>query len=137
MNLSEENLTENVRRAEEMLAREHGGFVLFGLFQTEETAGKWDVVASAPWLTTARPGIQQIVNGLGKYLSAEDWLKIASIVPLDPDTSYVRTITRIFQGEHGMQEAGAFVSEDIYINRAFVITAIKHPAQVEEHQAAA
>lgn len=137
MNLSEEKLTENVRRAEEMLAREHGGFFLFGLFQTEETAGKWDVVASAPWLTTARPGIQQIVNGLEKSLSAEDWLKIAGIVPLSPDTGFVWAVTRIFQAEHGVQETGAFVSEDTYINRAFIITATKLPAQVEEHQAVA
>lgn len=137
MNLSEEKLTENVRRAEEMLAREHGGFLLFGLFQTEETAGKWDVVASAPWLTTARPGIQQIVNSLRDYLSAEDWLKIASIVPLSPDTGFVRTVTRLFQAEHGVQETSAFVSEDIYISRAFIITAAKNSAQVEEHQAAA
>lgn len=137
MNLSEENLTENVRRAEGALAREHGGFFLFGLFQTEETAGKWDVVASAPWLTTARPGIQQIVSGLGDYLTAEDWLKIASIVPVSPDTNFIRTMTRLFRAEHEVQEAGAFVSEDIYINRAFIITATKHPAQVEERQAAA
>jgi len=72
VNLSEENLTESVRRAEGALAREHGDFLLFGLFQTEETVGKWDVVASAPWLATARSGIQQIVNGFGDYLSAED-----------------------------------------------------------------
>ena len=137
MNLSEESLTENVRRAEEALARKHSGFLLFGLFQTEETAGKWDVVASAPWLTTARPGIQQIVDGLREQLNAADWLKIAGIVPLNPDTAFVRTMTRLFQTEHGMQEAGPFVSEDVYISRAFIITANQRPAQVEEHQAAA
>lgn len=136
MNLSEEKLTENVRQAEGALAREHGAFLLFGLFQTEATAGKWDVVASAPWLTTARSGIQQIVNGLGDYLSAEDWLKIASIVPLSPDTNFVRAVTRSFQAEHGVQETSAFVSEDIAISRAFIITTAKHPAQIEEHQAA-
>lgn len=137
MNRSEENLTENVRRAEEMLAREHGGFLLFGLFQTEETAGKWDVVASAPWLTTARPGIQQVVNGLGDYLSAEDWLKIASVVPLSPDTDFVRAMTRLFQAEHGIYETGPFVSGDISISRAFIITAARQSAQVQERQAAA
>ena len=137
MSPSEEKLTENARRAEGALAQQHGDFLLFGLFQTEETAGKWDVVASAPWLMTARPGIQQIVDGLGNSLSAEDWLKIASIVPLNPDTSFVRTMTRLFQVEHGVQETGGFVSGDIHIHRAFIITANKFTAQVQTHQAAA
>lgn len=133
MGLSEKNLTENARRAEGAFARQHGDFLLFGLFQTEETAGKWDVVASAPWLTTARPGIQQIVDGLGAFLSAEDWLKIASIVPLAPDTDFVRAMTRLFQAEHVMHEAGGFVSGDIHIHRAFIITASQSSAQVRAH----
>lgn len=141
MNLSEESLTENVRRAEGALVREYGGFSLFGLFQTEETAGKWDVVASAPWLTTGRPGIEPgielVVNGLRECLGAEDWLKIASIVPLSPDTAFVRTMTRLYQAEHEMEAAGPFVSEDPHILRAFIITASKRPVQAAERQAAA
>lgn len=137
MNPSEERLVENARRAEGALARQHGGFLLFGLFQTEETAGKWDIVASAPWLTTTRPGIQQIVDGLGEFLSAEDWLKTASIVPLAPDTGFVRAMTRLFQAEHVVQESGGFVSGDIQIHRAFIITASASMAQMQEHQAAA
>ncbi len=137
MNSSEERLTENVRRAEGALVREYGGFLLFGLFQTEETAGKWDVVASAPWLTTGRPGIELVVNGLRECLSAEDWLKIASIVPLSPDTAFVRTMTRLFQAEHEMEEAGPFVTEVLHILRVFIITAGKRPVQAAERQAAA
>ncbi|MDQ2798842.1 MAG: hypothetical protein M3Y13_04260 [Armatimonadota bacterium] len=137
MTLSEEKLTENVRRTEGVLAQRYGGFLLFGLFQTEETAGKWDVVASAPWLTMGRPGIEQIVNGLRECLSAEDWLKTASIVPLNSDTAFVRTMTRLFRAEHEVEEAGPFVSEDLHILRAFIITASKRPAQAAERQAAA
>ena len=137
MNPNEERLVENARRAEVAIARQHGDFLLFGLFQTEETAGKWDIVASAPWLTTARPGIQQIVDGLGDFLSAEDWLKTASIVPLAPDTGFVRAMTRLFRAEHTVLESGGFVSGDIHVHRAFIITASQSSAQVQAHQAAA
>jgi len=45
-------------------------------------------------------------------------------------------MARIFQAEQEIQEMGAFISQDISVNRAFIITAAKRPAQVEERQAA-
>ena len=50
-------LAENLRRAEEAMAEQHGPFILFGLFEQEETPGRWDAVAAAPWLTSNRAGI--------------------------------------------------------------------------------
>ena len=126
MNRSENELTENTRRAEGMLAHEYGEFVLFGLFQREETAGKWDVLVSAPWLTNDRAGIQQIVDGLRSYLTAENWMKIGGIAPLPPDSDFVRTVARIFGVEHQVWESGSFEAEGIRIDRAFLITAGKN-----------
>lgn len=137
MNQSEKSLTENVRLAEGALARENGEFALFGLFQREETAGKWDVVISAPWLTTDRAGIQRIVEGLARYLTATDWLKTASVVPLAPDTDFVQTMTRLFHAEHQVLETGSFLTEGVSIDRAFIITANKHTLSPAEPQLAA
>ena len=137
MNQSEKSLIENVSRAEATLAQENGAFVFFGLLQREETAGKWDVVVSAPWLTTDRAGTEVVINGLTRFLTAADWLKTASVVPLPPDADFVQSLTRRFQAEHQLLETGGFSTDDVAVDRAFIITANKHPLSPAERQLAA
>lgn len=133
MNQSERDLMESVRGAEGTMAREYGEFALFGLFQTEETAGKWDVVVSAPWLTTNRAGIQRVVDGLSAFLAPGDWSKIGGVVPLPPDSEFVRTTARVIGGwEHKITETGSFNAGDVQVIRAVVITAGKEAGGVAE-----
>jgi len=137
MNQSEKSLIENISRAEAALAREQGSFLLFGLFQRETTAGKWDVVVSAPWLTTDRAGAQLIVDKLTECLTKADWLKTASVVPLPPDAAFVQSLTRRFQAEHELLETGNFFTDDVSVDRAFIITANKHALTHAERPLAA
>jgi hypothetical protein len=130
-------LAEKCLQAEVSLAGEFGDFALFSLIQREATAGKWDVVVSAPWLNTNRAGIQQVVDELKLYLSAEDWLLLGSVVPLESNTSFVRTMTRMFHGGHQLQEIGTVQTDDFTLDRAIIITANPHPMRMSEYQAAA
>lgn len=49
-------VAQKFRDAEVQVSQEHGNFYLFGLFEREQTPGRWDLVASAPWLKTDREG---------------------------------------------------------------------------------
>lgn len=116
-------LAEKCLDAEKKLSAEHGSFTLFGLVQTESTAGKWDVVASAPWLTTNRAGIQLIVDGLLPFLNQEDWLRTARVVPVEPNSDFVQTLTSMFHAEHEIQQTGPIYTDDVIVDRAVIITA--------------
>ena len=86
-------LADKCLAAGKKLSEEHGGFALFCLVQRESTAGKWDVVwdvvASAPWLTTDRAGIRLLGEGLLLFLSRQEWLQLASPFPVAPNTEFV------------------------------------------------
>lgn len=69
--------------------------------------------ASAPWLTTDR----------APFLSQQDWLRTASIVPIDPDTDFVQTLVALYHIEHGTQLAGQIFTDEIIVDRAVIITA--------------
>ncbi len=116
-------LAERCRDAEKKLSEEHGGFALFCMVQRESTAGKWDVVASAPWLMTDRAGIRLLGEGLLLFLSPQEWLQLASPFPVAPDTEFVQSMTRRFDVEHDILETGTIYTDDVTVDRAIIITA--------------
>lgn len=121
------------REAATQLASLYGDFVLFSLIQQEATAGKWDVVVSAPWTSQSRASIQRVVDVLRQHLTAEDWLHTARVLTLEPDSPFVETMTRLFfapnpgQNEAGsglaFQETGTFIANDLIVERAIIIVA--------------
>ena len=140
-------LAQKCSKAAGNLSHLYGEFSLFSLVQWERSAGKWDVVVSAPWLYPNREGIQWIASVLEQSLSSEDWLEVGSIVPFRPKAPFVQAMLRIFGSrymeqaygfpEDIIQEAGAFTTEDFQVDRAFVIVANKSPVITQEHSPAA
>lgn len=136
-------LAEKCGEAAGNLSHLYGEFTVFSLVQWERSAGKWDVVVSAPWLTVSREGIQRIVYGLEQSLSSEDWLEIASVIPFRPETPFVETMLRIFGSrfmeqihqfpENMIQESGPFIAQDFRVDRAFVIIANKPPIVMQAY----
>ena len=116
-------LAEKCRDAEVKISAEHGGFTLFALIQRESSAGKWDIVASAPWLTRRTADIQIVVDGLIPFLSQEDWLRTGGVVPIDLNTDFVQTLVELYHIEHGTQLTGQIFTDDVIVDRAVIITA--------------
>lgn len=125
-------IAEKCLAAEKKLSEEHGGFALFCLVQRESTAGKWDVVASAPWLTTGMAGIRLLGEGLLAFLSPQEWLQLASPFPVAPDTEFVQSMTRRFDVEHDLLETGTIYTDDVTVDRAIIITANRKLAHSAE-----
>lgn len=127
-------LAEHFRVAEKKVAEEYGGFSLFGLFETEDMPGKWDLVASAPWLETGYNGIKRLIDALRVHFD-KDWQGVSVVVPLTTDTDFVRAITRKYQFEHQVEEIGSTYANGVYISHAFLITS--NPSPVPARAAAA
>jgi len=125
-------IAEKCLAAEKKLSEEHGGFALFCMVQRESTAGKWDVVASAPWLTTNMAGIRLLGEGLLLFLTRQEWLQLASPFPVAPDTEFVQSMTRRFDVEHDLLETGTIYTDDVTVERAIIITANRKLARTAE-----
>lgn len=130
MSFNSRTLAETLRRAEEALAEQHGPFVLFGLFEQEETPGRWDVVAAAPWLTSSRASIGHLIAGFELYFAPEQWAQLGRIVPLSPSEPFVEGVTEaVTPVEHALSETGAIQAAHVEIRRAFVITSHRRSRQ--------
>jgi hypothetical protein len=124
MSLNEQTLAEHLRLSEKALSHDWGAFTLFGLFELEDTPGRWDLIASASWLTANLPTIQQFVDGLQPYLKAEEWSQIRQIVPLRPDEPFVQAMLRLLKpAAHDLWETGPLFTADYRVSRALIITA--------------
>lgn len=92
------------RDAEKQVAAERGGFYLFGLFERPRTPGRWDLVASAPWLKTDRAGTLELIILLRDKMGTEDWKIVSSVFPIEPSAPYVEWITSQYAFEHQVEE---------------------------------
>lgn len=124
-------MAQKFRAAEEQVSEERGGFCLFGLFERQQTPGRWDLVAAAPWLKTDRDGTLELIVLLRDKMETQDWDMIASVFPIEPSAEYVNVITSIYSLDHGLKE----VSDpdykgphNVYIGHAFLITSNASPA---------
>lgn len=125
------------REAEEKVSRQCGEFYLFGLFERERSPGRWDLVASAPWLKTDYEGTQEIIALLRNHTEIEDWKLVTGVFPLEPSVDFVKWITQRYHLEHRVEEVYNVVLDGITINRAFIITANPQPARMMPQPVAA
>ena len=123
---------------EETLSRTHGEFALFGLFERSDFLGNWDIVVAASWFGNDREAIEAVVEEMTSRLTKDEWLSVSRVVPLSPETDFVRTINRLITTKHKVKEFFALgVVYGVDINHAFVITSDPNPVGAREMQAAA
>ncbi len=121
------------RDAEKQISYEEGDFYLFGLFEREQVPGRWDLVASAPWLKTDREGTHHLIVTLRDKMDIEDWSLIGAVVPLEPSAFFVQGVTNQLYLEHGVEEINDFNPLNqgtigIRIGHAFLITSNPSPS---------
>lgn len=121
-------IAQKLRVAEEKVAEERGGFLLFGLFERQETAGRWDLVASAPWLRTGRDGIGELITLLRKNMDTGDWKVVSRVVPLDPSAEFVEWVTTHYMLNHQLEEVYSGGFSDVAVGHAILITSNPSPS---------
>ena len=121
-------IAQKLRFAEEKVAEERGDFLLFGLFERQETPGRWDLVASAPWLATGRGGIGELIALLRKNMDTGDWKVVSRVVLLDPTAEFVEWVTTHYALNHQVEEVYSGGFSDVAVGHAFLITSNPSPA---------
>lgn len=121
-------IAQKLQFAEEKVAEEYGDFFLFGLFERQETPGRWDLVASAPWLETDRDGIGKLIALLRKNMDTGDWKVVSRVVPLDPSAEFVEWITTHYTLSHQVKEVYSGGFSDAAVGHAILITSNSSPS---------
>ena len=108
---------------EENLARKMGPLVLFAFFQPQDALwGLWDVVVSSEYVKNH--GIYKSIDLIAKYLKSTkiDPMVISKIVPLAPNSPFVKAVTGLINVEHNPTDMQNCVFDGLEMNRAIIIT---------------
>src|SRR5437764_13878109 len=92
---------EKLRKVMNQVSAEKGDFVLFGLFLSEESPDRWDLVVSAPWLEKGRlKALGEFVEILSSIVGQKDIHSLSKIVTLNHDEPSLKAILRTVQVEN-------------------------------------
>jgi hypothetical protein len=130
-------MAQKLRAAEEKVAQERGGFYLFGLFERQQAPGRWNLVASAPWLKTDLDGTKEIIALLRSNMDTGDWKVVSAVFPIDPSEDFTELVLSKYSLKHQIQEVYDPALGDEFPGHAFLITADKSPAPAALELAAA
>src|SRR5205085_7760625 len=115
---------EKLRKVMQRVAAEKGDFVLFGLFSTEGSPGRWDLVISAPWLERGKlKALSEFVEILSSVVGQKEVLSLSKIVTLNHDDPSLKAILKTVQVENGtvvLQDNNLFGLE---IKQAYILHA--------------
>ncbi len=84
------------------LEKEHGSIWLFALFLREDSLEKWDIVVSAPWLSSSeKEAYKMVVSKIQAALSASELLQFSRVVILDktdPVVAFLQEVCPLTNG---------------------------------------
>lgn len=118
---------ENIKEVDKLISKEKGNFNLFGIFIREGLNGKWDILASADWISYNNEGeaLKYFIQKLKKKLSEDDIMKIASIILLEPKEPFVKSINNSINTLHSAIKINGDYFNDLFIQNAFIFTSQK------------
>lgn len=113
-------------KIEKKIAKENGGFTLFGIFQRESPEEKWDVVVSAPWLNrNERKNWLYIIESIESVLGKQGLLKLSKVELLDDKDHFVKAVNSAFNVEHKPVEIWNRTFNGISVDHGYIITSRK------------
>ena len=86
----------------EALEKEHGPILFFALFLREDSLEKWDIVVSAPWLSSSEKQAYEIViSKIQDSLNTAELVQFSRVVILDsidPVVSFLQEVCPLTNG---------------------------------------
>lgn len=127
------NWVEKFVYLEQSLSREKGRFALFALFLREDSIGKWDLLAAAPWIeANSKSALKDITNQIDKFLTQEEIISIISRVVIIPlNSPALKSINNFIHVEHGSIEIYDLNLFGLEIKHGYVITSQKQNAEIQ------
>ena len=122
-------MIEKLASLERDLASEKGELSLFALFLREDGDGKWDLLASAPWLEAdKRESLEYLVNHIQTRLDMQELLSLSMIVILEEDNPVLEAVHKEVKVRHGIVEVRDSISFGVPIKHAYIITSEREPS---------
>ena len=119
-----------IRDVELAISTQKGEFELFGIFLRDDSAGRWDLIVSAPWLRPHdRESLEVVASGLQGALSPNELLGISRIVILEKGNTLLESILSMFDFEHGFMKVERLAYSGVTIREACIITAKRRLAR--------
>lgn len=96
------------------------------MIERGETANKWDVVVSAPWIgENEREALGVIVAAIYSKLSKEEQLMLSKVVILSPTDRFVSAFNKLCNVKHGSAKLSNTDINEVEVKNAFIITSQK------------
>ncbi|HHC24317.1 MAG TPA: hypothetical protein ENK58_02715 [Desulfobacterales bacterium] len=117
-------LIEKLISIENEIAGEKGPFLLFGLFEREDSPNMWDIVVSSPWIDkNRRKTSEYIIDKINSELTPEEMITLSAVVVLYPTNDFVRDVTgEVDEVEHRSERLTNCVFNGITMKNAHIIT---------------
>lgn len=95
-------ILDKLKSVVQVLEKEHGPILLFALFLREDSLEKWDIIVSAPWLSSSeKEAYKMVVSKIQVALSPSELVQFSRIVILDgtdPVVSFLQEICPLTNG---------------------------------------
>ena len=117
-------IVEKFASLEAEIAAKRGNFSLFALFLREDVPDRWDLMVSAPWLSTNKRGeaVDYLVDEIKLHLGPLDLVNLSRIVLVNPNDPPAQALAKAFHVEHGMVEVRDSNLFGLQVKHAYIIT---------------
>lgn len=120
---------EKIMKVEREISAEKGPFILFALFQREDSSDYWDLVAAADWIGKDKADpLRYIANHLKKNLKPDEMINLSRIVLIDSDNPALDAVHKAVSIEHGDFEIKDSNFFGLQIKHAHIITSKREKA---------
>ena len=118
-----------LKRLEEEISSEKGGFILFGIFLREDAPGKYDLLVSAPWMEAEqKQSLEYLARKVSSKLNRDELLSLSRIVVLERSNPALKAILKsihVKQGNVELQKKSNFGG--VQISYACISTSAEIP----------
>lgn len=124
-----DEVIEKFRSIEKEAAEEKGSFVLFGLFEREDTPNMWDVVISASWLDVKKKeNYDYFARKITAKLNPQEVVMLSRIVLLTPSEPFVERVTSAIKTKHNNPRFINCMFNGVFIKDAYIISSKPDPS---------
>ena len=95
-------ILDKLKSVVQALEKEQGPILFFALFLREDSLERWDIVVSAPWLSSVeRNAYQIVISKIQAVLTSSELIQISRVVILDdtdPAVSFLQEVCPLTNG---------------------------------------
>jgi hypothetical protein len=122
-------ITEKFTELEASIAAEKGPFAFFALFMREEVPDRWDLIVSAPWVSSDKQSaVAFFIAQIKTRLGAQALTHLSRIIVIDSENAAVQELNRTIQTLHGSIEVRDRYFFGLPVKHAYIITSQRPPA---------